>query len=117
VTDHIWVRLLDIPAALSARAYGADGEVVLDVTDPFRPQTSGRYLVSASGPARRVTDRDADIALGVDDLGSAYLGGVRLSTLAAAGRVHELRPGALARADALFAPVGTEPEPFCHSDF
>ncbi|HZQ26169.1 MAG TPA: GNAT family N-acetyltransferase [Acidimicrobiales bacterium] len=117
VTDHIWVRLLDIPTALSARAYGTDGEVVLEVTDPFRPANDGCYLVSAAGGARRITGRDADIALGVDDLGSAYLGGVRLSTLAAAGRAHELRPGALARADALFAPVGTEPEPFCHSDF
>ncbi|HEV2459301.1 MAG TPA: sterol carrier protein domain-containing protein, partial [Ktedonobacterales bacterium] len=49
------------------------------------------------------TDETADLALGVADLGAAFLGGVRFSTLAAAGRVEERSPGALARADALFA--------------
>jgi predicted acetyltransferase len=116
VVDDIWVRLLDLPRALSARAYGADGEVVFEVSDPFRPANDGRYLVSAGAGCTR-TDRDADVAVGVDDLGSTYLGGVRFSTLAAAGRVRELRPGALARADALFGPVGAEPAPFCHTGF
>ena len=52
--------------------------------------------------------------LGVADLGAAYLGGVRFTTLARAGRVMERTAGALARADAAFA---SEPSAYCSTDF
>jgi hypothetical protein len=48
------------------------------------------------------------------DLGAAYLGGARFSTLAHAGRVVEHVPGSLARADAMF---GCEPLPWCSTGF
>lgn len=34
-TDWLWVRLLDVPRALTARGWFTDGELVLDVDDPF----------------------------------------------------------------------------------
>jgi predicted acetyltransferase len=115
VADHIWVRLVDVPAALSARRYGADGEVIFEVVDDFRPATSGRYRLEASGQCERVgSSTAADLALDIESLGAAYLGGVRFSTLAAAGLVTELTPAALARADAMFT---STPDPFCRSHF
>jgi predicted acetyltransferase len=98
--DDLYVRLVDPGGALSARAYGTDGELVLALTDPFRPANDGRWRVSGAGCER--TTRDADLALGAPELGSIYLGGVKPSVLARAGRVEERRPGALLRADALF---------------
>ena len=45
---------------------------------------------------------------------TGYLGGVRFSTLARAGRVVTQTPDALARADAMFA---SEPAPWCATPF
>lgn len=104
VTEHVddlYLRLLDPAAALSARTWSSDDELVLELTDPFRPANDGRWLVSGAGCER--TGRDADLALGAPELGAIYLGGVQPSVLARAGRVEERRPGALRRADALFA--------------
>jgi predicted acetyltransferase len=115
-SDHVWVRLVDLVGALSARRYSADGSVVFDVTDRFRPATTGRYLVEG-GPEGAVcthTTEPADIAVTVDSLGAAYLGGVSFGALARAGRAEELRPGALRRADAMFL---TDPAPYCRSGF
>jgi predicted acetyltransferase len=106
VVDDIWCRVLDVEAALSARGYAGEGRVVLEVADDFRPQGSGRYLLDGGRCTR--TEEDADLALPVDALGSIYLGGVLPSTLAAAGRIAELRFGALATADRLF-PSSTAP--------
>ena len=115
--DFLWVRLLDVEAALSARTYGSDAHLVVDVADPSRPTSAGRYRLTGGGggPAEcRRTDASADLALDVADLASAYLGAVRFTTLARAGLVSELVPGALARADSLFA---CAPAPTCSSTF
>ncbi|MGH2517423.1 MAG: GNAT family N-acetyltransferase, partial [Ktedonobacterales bacterium] len=105
LSDDLWVRLLDIPAALSARRYSSEGRLVLEVSDPFLPENAGRYLIESGpdGSACRATEEATDLALDVADLGAAYLGCVSFVTLARAGRVRELRAGALRRADALFA--------------
>ena len=63
--------------------------------------------------AMRSTD-EPELALGVEDLGALYLGGVAASVLAAAGRITELRPGALARADAMLT---SSPGPFSRTGF
>jgi predicted acetyltransferase len=99
--DDLYVRLVDPAAALSARTYGTDDEVVLELHDPFRPANDGRWRVGGAGCQR--TSLEPDLALGAPELGSIYLGGVKPSVLARAGRVEERRPGALRRADALFA--------------
>ncbi|MFI8504129.1 GNAT family N-acetyltransferase [Streptomyces sp. NPDC085524] len=111
VGDWLWVRLLDVPRALTARGWFTDGEIVLDVEDRFLDE-HGRYLLTVrDGKAECVpTDREPDLSLDVSDLGSVYLGGTAPSTLVRAGHVRAHRPGAAALADALFR---TERSPFC----
>jgi predicted acetyltransferase len=98
--DSLWVRLVDVGAALSGRKYSADGAIVFDVRDEFCPWNEGRWKLEDGGAAR--TEDDADLALTVQSLASAYLGGVSFAALARAGRVEELQDGALARADGMF---------------
>ncbi|MFD3720458.1 GNAT family N-acetyltransferase [Streptomyces sp. NPDC058674] len=106
VRDSLHVRLVDLPAALEARTYGAALDVVLEVSDAFCPWNEGRWRLTADakGGARCArTGEPAELALSTRELGSAYLGGPTLASLAAAGRVRELRPGALAAASRAFA--------------
>ncbi len=102
--DALWVRLVDVPAALAARRYQAPVDVVLDVTDPLLPDNTGRWHLAAGLESVTCTrtDRPADLALDIHALGSVYLGGVSLGTLAAAGRVAELAAGSLAPASTAF---------------
>ncbi|MEU7135547.1 GNAT family N-acetyltransferase [Streptomyces sp. NPDC046261] len=102
-TDWLWVRLLDVPRALTARGWFTDGALVLDVDDPFLGE-HGRYLLTVrDGKADCVpTGREPDLSLDVSDLGSVYLGGTAPSTLIRAGHIRAHRPGAATLADALF---------------
>jgi predicted acetyltransferase len=99
VRDGLWVRLVDVGAALAARTYAQTGHVVVDVADAFCPWNAGRWCV---GDRVERTAADADLRCDVTALGSVYLGGFSWAQLAAALRVEEVRPGAVARADALF---------------
>jgi predicted acetyltransferase len=112
ISDGLWVRLVDVGAALSGRSYAGDGTVVLDVRDEFCPWNEGRWRLEG-GEAER-TDAEADLALDVADLGSVYLGGFTFRQLWQAGRVEELREGAAARADAFFR---TDLAPWCPEIF
>ncbi|MEU8842113.1 GNAT family N-acetyltransferase [Streptomyces roseus] len=106
VRDSLHLRLVDLPAALEARSYGAPLDVVMEVEDAFCPWNEGRWRLvrDADGAVGCTRTADpADLELSVRDLGSAYLGGTTLTSLAAAGRVRELRPGALAEASRAFA--------------
>jgi len=98
--DGLWVRLVDVGAALSGRTYPEDGEVVFDVRDSFCPWNEGRWKL-AGGAAER-TNADADLALDVSTLGAAYLGGIRFAQLAQGGQVEERKPRAIERADGIF---------------
>ncbi len=100
LSDALWVRLVDVGAALSGRSYAAEGPVVLDVRDAFCPWNEGRWKVEGGEAAR--TGEEPDLALDVADLGSVYLGGFTFRELLRAGRVEELREGGAARADASF---------------
>ncbi|MGP4052213.1 GNAT family N-acetyltransferase [Streptomyces sp. 2A115] len=101
--DWLWVRLLDVPRALTARGWFTDGELVLDIDDPFFGE-HGRYLLTVrDGKADCVpTDRKPDLSMDVRDLGSVYLGGTAPSTLVRAGHIQAHRPGAATLADSLF---------------
>jgi predicted acetyltransferase len=99
--DGIWVRLVDVGAALSGRRYGGDEAIVLDVQDDFCEWNAGRWQLEGGAASR--TDAEPDLRVPVQSLGSAYLGGVSFAELARAGRVEELKDGALVRADRLFA--------------
>jgi len=110
--DALWVRLVDVGAALSGRAYAREGSVVLEVRDAFCPWNEGRWRLEGGIASR--TDDAVDIALDVDALGSAYLGAVSFAELRDALRVEERVAGAVARADALF---GWRPLPWCPEIF
>ncbi|MET7689074.1 GNAT family N-acetyltransferase [Streptomyces sp. NPDC005483] len=101
--DWLWVRLLDVPRALTARGWFTDGELVLDVEDPFLGEQARYLLTVQDGKADCVpTDREPDLSLDVSDLGSVYLGGTAPSTLVRAGHIRAHHPDAAALADALF---------------
>ncbi|MEH0983284.1 GNAT family N-acetyltransferase [Micromonospora sp. CPCC 205556] len=104
LVDALWVRLVDVPAALAARRYATAVDVVVEVTDPLLPENTGRWRLTGGpdGATCVRTDDPAGLACDVRCLGELYLGGAGLGALAAAGRVHELRPGALAAAGPAF---------------
>ena len=98
--DALWVRVVEAGAALSGRKYSGEGSVVFEVSDDFCPWNEGRWKLEG-GEAER-TDDSPDLRLPVQSLGSALLGGISFAQLGRAGRVEELKEGALASADALF---------------
>lgn len=112
VLDGVWVRLVDLRAALAGRAYAGDGSVVLRVEDGFCPWNTGTYEVGPMGC--QLVEAQPDLVLGMDALSACYLGGNRFSTLVRAGRIEELSPGAAQRSDALFASSIT---PWCPYHF
>jgi predicted acetyltransferase len=114
-SDFLWVRVLDVAAALSARAYLTPGRVVIEVADE-QGFASGRFVLDAGpdGATCAPTTEPAGITISAEALGAAYLGGVSLRTLAAAGQVDTHRDRALATADAMFrSPVA----PWCTTWF
>ena len=116
VRDHLWVRILDVAAALAARSYLVADSLVLEVSDPFRPANSGCWCLEAGpgGATCTRTDAEADLTLGITDLGAAYLGGARATTLARAGRIAERTPGAVVRLDVL---LSSDVPPWCATGF
>jgi predicted acetyltransferase len=119
LADLMWLRMLDVPAALSARTYGGGpAALVLDVRDPAG-YAAGRFLLEtdASG-AGSCTSAPAtaapDLALSAADLACLYLGDESASRLAALDRLTELRPGTARTADTLFR---TARRPWCPDIF
>lgn len=111
VRDGLWLRLLDVEAALRARTYASHDALVLDVRDDLCGWNAGRWRV---GEEIARTDDRPDLSIHVADLASAYLGAFDFERLASAGRVEELRAGGVARASALFR---TPEPPFCPEVF
>jgi len=118
VGDRTWLRIIDVERAFAARRYAEAGTLVVAVADEFCPWNDGRYRVEADSDgvarAQRVTDLPAELTVDVGALAAAYLGGTRLTGLAAAGRVLEHVGGALKRADAMF---GNDGAPYCTTTF
>ncbi len=111
VFEGVWLRLVDVGAALAGRSYATDDAVVAEVRDEFCPWNAGRWRL---GPDAARTDDEPELELDVADLASVYMGAFDFRRLAAAERVRELKPGAIARASALFA---TTRAPYCPEDF
>ena len=117
LADETWLRLVDVPAALTARSFRADvAPLLLAVHDPLLPDNAGVYRIAGEG-AERVGPLGAcepELSCDVAALAAAYLGDRSPSTLAATGwwTVHD--PTAPARADALFT---TTPAPWCGTHF
>ena len=116
VRDGVWVRLVDVPAALESRRYAAEDRIVLEVRDDFCPWNDGRVALEggADGAACVRTDASPDLMLSSAELAAAYLGGTTIGHLARAGRVDEETPGALRRADAM---LRWDPAPWCPEMF
>jgi predicted acetyltransferase len=116
--DMVWLRLLDVAAALSARRYSVAGELVLQVRDgDGEGFAAGRYHLDGGpgGAECRASTASADLELTQRALAAVYLGGARLHELAVSGdAVAERTPGALALADAMFA---TPLAPWCATWF
>jgi predicted acetyltransferase len=117
VRDGLWVRLVDVPAALSGRSYSCPVDTVIEVRDDLLPGNAGRWRLHAADSGAASCERTAaaaDVSLGIRELSSAYLGGTRIGSLAGAGMVAEHRAGAVAR---LSAAMAWDPSPWCPGTF
>jgi predicted acetyltransferase len=103
-SDHVWLRVLDVPAALGARRYTVPLDLVIEVDDPGG-YASGRFRLEGGpdGAGCERTDAEPDLVVPAPALGAAYLGGTGWARLAAAGWVDERTPGAVARAATAFS--------------
>ena len=116
VSDGLWVRLLDVPRALEARAYEREASVVLEIVDPEAPLAGSASTSTRvpGGATCRATDRSPDLTLHVGALSAAYLGGTRLRDAVVAAGVDEHTSGALLTVDRL---LRTLDEPWCSTFF
>lgn len=116
VEDGIWLRLVDVGRALAGRRYGVQGRLVLRVRDSFCSWNDGHFELNG-GPSNaecKPCAGNPDLELTAADLAAVYLAGNRFHTLREAGRVEEVRRGAVALADAMFT---TDRTPWCPSFF
>jgi predicted acetyltransferase len=103
--EPVYLRLVDLPAALTARRYAGSDRLVIEVRDAFRPRNAGRWslgVVDGAATCERV-EAAADLVLDTAELATVLLGGVRTTRLAAAGLVDAPVPDAAARLDRLVA--------------
>jgi predicted acetyltransferase len=88
-SDNLWIRLVDLPAALAGRRYSADLDVVFEVRDELCPWNAGRWRLTG-GPEKAHCTPSTDppaFTLDVHELGAAYLGSTSLTGLAEAGLI------------------------------
>ncbi|MHA7180259.1 GNAT family N-acetyltransferase [Arthrobacter sp. MDB2-24] len=115
--DVLWVRLLDVPAALGRRSYRGSGTIVLEVVDTLG-LAGGSYVLTVVDGVAQVEHVEAaaapDATLTINALGSLYLGGVSASALAAAGALDASADDAVELLDTLF---GRSEEPYCITHF
>jgi predicted acetyltransferase len=106
VGDAVWVRLLDVPAALAGRGYAGAGEICFEISDDdVGGYGAGRFLLEAApegATCRPAPERTPDLRLSQRALAAVYLGQPAFRHQHSAGLVDEETPGAIARADALF---------------
>jgi predicted acetyltransferase len=101
VHDETWLRIIDVPAALSARRYTGDGAVTIAVNDALLRRNSARFSIDSTGA--EPTDRPAQLEVDVEGLSAVLLGGTTWRDLAVAGLARAHDPAALAVGDQLFA--------------
>ncbi|MDQ3783139.1 MAG: GNAT family N-acetyltransferase [Actinomycetota bacterium] len=115
VSDTLWIRIMDVPSALTARSYETDGTIVMGITDPTRPSNSGAYRLDITDGSAvcSPTDEEAAVTMDIRELGALYLGGRSAVTLQRAGLIAGTRP-AVAHLDRLFR---TAAAPWCPEVF
>ena len=120
ISDSLYVRVVDVQAALAARQYAAGVDLVIEVDDPILTENSGRYRIvtdgDPEGSSAEVTRVPSapDISMGILELGTIYLGGVPLKDLHRARRITEHTPGAVPAASTAF---GWHRAPWCTDNF
>ena len=113
--DGLWVRLIDVPAALRARTYSGSGSIVLGIADSFCDWNEGTYRITIdSGVAKceRVAT-ESDVAMDVGTLGALYMGGRDATSLARAGLIDG-GADSVAHLNGFFR---NSPEPWCPEIF
>ncbi|MFV2000392.1 MAG: GNAT family N-acetyltransferase [Acidimicrobiia bacterium] len=115
VYDALWIRILDVEAALGARHYERDGSLTFAVVDEFRTQTVGTYRIDVADGVSMCsrTDSSPEISIDIDVLGALYLGGGDAYGYADAGRIS----GSPASVRSLHRLFRTDREPWCNSVF
>ncbi len=103
ISDTLWLRVLDVPAALEARSYESDGDLILAVRDEFGGYADGTFALSVRDGEAQValSAEPADLHMDAEELGALYLGGRSAHDLWRAGRIDGDRP-AVTTADLLF---------------
>ena len=120
VTDNLYMRVVDVEAALRARKYAAGVDLVIEIDDPILPgqlrSLPPRHRRGPVGSTAEVTRVDSapDLTMGILELGTIYLGGVPLNDLHRVRRVSEHTPGAVAAASTAF---GWHRAPWCPDMF
>ncbi|HLU60466.1 MAG TPA: GNAT family N-acetyltransferase [Pseudonocardia sp.] len=102
--DGMWARVLDVPAALSARRYATEIDVVFDVRDPFLA-SGGRYRLRGGPDGAECVPAQAGapvVGIEVAALGSLLFGGAHAGSLARAGLLGSDDPAAVPRVDTAF---------------
>jgi predicted acetyltransferase len=103
--EGMWLRLVDVGAALAGRQYRVSDRIIFGVDDPFPEPSTTNWCLDAGpdGATCQPTAEPADLSLGAGDLAATYLGGTRFTDLVRAGLATEHRPGAAGAATRLFA--------------
>ncbi|MCJ7826670.1 MAG: GNAT family N-acetyltransferase [Demequinaceae bacterium] len=115
--DNTWLRILDVKAALEGRGYEADCDVIIEVTDAMISENAGNWRVLVSGGKATVTpakDTKADLTIGIQELGAAYLGDTSIEALTRSTLITEHAPGA---AHALGRAMHSSIAPVCNISF
>jgi len=110
--DALWLRLLDIPKALEARTYNADGRLKIALVSEARPEVAGTYVLDiddSQASVKKNTDKP-DVVVTSADLAALYMGGVTPGSLVEAGRVDVVTTGSLAKLHGMFS---TDSAPWC----
>jgi predicted acetyltransferase len=113
--DLIWLRIVDVPAALSARRYATSGSIVLEVRDDFGGFAEGRFRLTGGpdGSECAATSDEPHLTMSVADLSGALLGDARLASRAWAGWIDG-DPEAVLQAQRMFA---WHVDPWCTTYF
>ena len=110
--DALWVRLLDIPKALEARTYNADGRLKIGIVSESQPASAGTYVLEiddSKASVKKTTDKP-DVIMNPADLAAIYLGGVTPGPLVEAGRIDAITTGSVAKLHGMFS---TDSAPWC----
>lgn len=114
VSDHLWLRVLDLEEAWSTRPWYGDGVVVVAVDDPMGfVEGTWRLEVRDGDALVSPCDEEPEMFAEASTLGSLHLGAVSVETAALAGRLRGDRTAL--RTFAAMADGGDSP--FCRTHF